>query len=1035
MSTHHGFIKEFPFIRVDAFNGDPAALNPFTPKAPHFYLLTHAHTDHIAGLNSPHFHGQIYATPITKQLVLDTIEAADRVRYEELGHRVGRRFKFANLRKVKARRPSSTAGGASVRAGRQGTGIDRIKEIPLNTRFEVEGPDGVVVTITALDANHCPGSCMFLIEGVVAGTHRAVLITGDVRIEPWWLDALRHNPLVEPYLPPPHAQPGSRPRTVQAHVEGPSSGTSAKAHRGRARALDCVYLDTSNVLLDEELVTKDQAVAAAVDLMAQYPPETRFFLNTWTWGYEELLKGVHRAFGDEIHLDWYKHRMYTSAPFRAADPLLAALGTTASFPSSTSPTSSSPASARLAVGLSPSLHFRAGVAAPSASTATSASRSTTSSSSSSTRTCTTSTRSSVPPPPPPRRPLRFHACERRWKCDHVWQDGLGSYSFEAAHVPLLGGPKRLKRPGSGERLPEDEGEGEGGRVGQRGVAGRAPRVVYVNPSEMPRWRWDAYRDEVQGRIDAWKARDGHGQGRERDGGRQGRDDESGKGKKRARGEGGSEAELPEALIVPLARHSSLPELQSLVALFRPRTLYPLTCTDDDPVAPAHQYLSLPSLFGALLAPGGEVQLRDEAEQYRRRVLAQQRARGGRTSRIVEPSEETPPQDEGGDLIEPAWVTEMSRKGLNIEGGEDVLDEVVAWAQRLAKGERAPSASASPRARKRAKPASEDERPSVDVLELGDSADEADGDADTVVEPVAPASRDRHRPSSSTSSSARQKRTHPVPLDAVSSSSTLTPYPPGDMPSPFLAAVAERHTHTSARDVTPEPALAAPRPASTSLRLATSAKPPPPRKSVTFSSPTRGGRGDKPTYPPATAPGAAAMLPPARPPALLPPFDSSTSTSTFGPTLPRPSTSSSTSSTVTAPLAVDPVPRSRAAQTPSSRPSASTTTTRVRPALSTRAKRQAVVACLQRQMRGVIAPQGGRIEPFAPGDPRLQGRKALKGAAALEPGSAPGSEQTSRASEALEAVKENVRGLGADEGKERVWDSPTSFRTVSVTASP
>lgn len=42
-------VREFPFIRVDAFNGDPAALNPFTRKAPHFYLLTHAHTDHIAG--------------------------------------------------------------------------------------------------------------------------------------------------------------------------------------------------------------------------------------------------------------------------------------------------------------------------------------------------------------------------------------------------------------------------------------------------------------------------------------------------------------------------------------------------------------------------------------------------------------------------------------------------------------------------------------------------------------------------------------------------------------------------------------------------------------------------------------------------------------------------------------------------------------------------------------------------------------------------------------------------------------------------
>ncbi|GAA5909665.1 hypothetical protein JCM8208_003841 [Rhodotorula glutinis] len=1029
MSTHHGFIKEFPFIRVDAFNGDPAALNPFTRKAPHFYLLTHAHTDHIAGLNSPHFHGQIYATPITKQLVLDTIEAADRVRYEELGHRVGRRFKFANLRKVKPRRTSAVAGGAA-RPSRQGTGIDRIKEIPLNTRFEVEGPDGIIVTITALDANHCPGSCMFLIEGTLSGVHRAVLITGDVRIEPWWLDALRHNPLVEPYLPHPHAQSAPRPRGAQAQIEGASG---SEEHRGRTRALDCVYLDTSNVLLDEELITKDQAVAAAVDLMAQYPPETRFFLNAWTWGYEELLKGVHRAFGEEIHLDWYKHRMYTSAPFRAAEPLLAQLGTTSSFPSPTSPSSSSPSSARPAVDPSPSLHLRA-IAAASTSTSISTSRSTTSSSAS-TRTCATSTPSIAPPRP---QPLRFHACERRWKCDHVWQDGLGSYSFEPAHVPLLGGPKRLKRPGSGEELPEREGgEEEGGRARRGGpTAGGAPTVVYVNPSEMPRWRWEAYRDEVQGRIDAWRAREGRELGREGEDGRRWRDDESGKGKKRVRGEGGDEAELPAALIVPLARHSSLPELQSLVALFRPRTLYPLTCTDDDPVSSAHQYLSLPSLFGAILAPGGEAQLRNEAEQYRRRVLAQQRARGGRTSRVVEASEETPPYGEGGDLIEPAWVTEMSRKGLNIEGGEDVLYEVVAWAQRLAKGERAPSASASPRGSKRVRTAREDELPGDDVLELSDAASEDGSSGETVVKVTARSATGGRRPSSCASSPSHQERPLPHALDLGSSSASLAPYPPGDIPSPFLTALVERRALTSARDVTPECALGPPRTASTSLRLATSAKAPPPRKSVAFSSPTRGAHGDRSAGPSSTAAGPAAMLPPARPHALLPPFDSPISTSTLGPTLLRTSTSTSSSSTATAPLAADPAPPTRAARTSSTRPSSSSTT-RARPPLATRAKRQAVVACLQRQLRGLIAPQGGCIEPFAPGDPRLQGRRALKGAAAPVPGSASGSGEGSGTREGLEAVKENVRESGSDEGKgkERSWDSPTSFRTVSVTASP
>ena len=485
-------------------------------------------------------------------------------------------------------------------------------------------------------------------------------------------------------------------------------------------------------------------------------------------------------------------------------------------------------------------------------------------------------------------------------------------------------------------------------------------------------------------------------------------------------------------IVPLARHSSLPELQSLVALFRPRTLYPLTCTDDDPVSPAHQYLSLPSLFGALLAPGGEVQLRDEAEQYRRHVLARHRARGGRTSRIVEPSEETPPQDDGGDLIEPAWVTEMSRKGLNIEGGEDVLDEVVGWAPRLAKGERAPSAGASPRRTKRARTSGqEDEPPGVDVLELHDSSD--DDDDNMVVKVVARAPAGRRRLSYGSSSPSRRQRTDPAALDLASFSSTAA-YPPGDMPSPFLAAELERRRCAPARDVTPEGALVPPRTASTALRLTTTAaKAPPPCKSVTFSSPSRGGHGIASARPASSAaPDAAAMLPPARRPALLPSFDPSSTASTRAAPQPRTSTSTS-SSTVHAPLAAAPAAPRPAAQTSSSSSSAKSTssTARARPPLATRDKRKAVVACLHRQLRGLIAPQGGRVEPFQPGDPRLQGRRALR----AESGGA--AEQGPAQSAELEVGKENVRGLEQGEGpsNERLWDSPTSFRTVSVTASP
>ncbi|GAA5898232.1 hypothetical protein JCM5296_001191 [Sporobolomyces johnsonii] len=618
MSTHHGFLKEFPFIRVDAFDGDPAVKNPFTGKAPHFYLLTHAHTDHITGLNSPHFAGRIYATPVTKHLIENTMEAADRVLCEEFGERVKPRKKFANLKKWRKR------GGGGHQHGK--TGMDNIKEIQLNTPTVIDGPDGVV-TVTAIDANHCPGSCMFLIEGIVDSTHRAVLITGDIRAEPWWTASLAHNPLLSKYV-------AWNPPSRKGKERATDSGLSARP----AFTLDCVYLDTSCVMLDEELVTKHEAIEWVVDLMAQYPPDTRFFLNAWTWGYEELLKSVYRAFGEQIHLDWYKHRIYTSPSVKSHDPLLAALG-------SHDPVHPSPSST---TGPSPSL--RAPPTHPVAS-------------------------SSAPPPLPQPKPLRFHACERRWKCDHVWADGVGCYEWDEKHLEgrdggAGAGRKKLVRPGSGEYLKEDGSVGSYKLGG--GDAGEG-MVVFVNPSEMPRWRWEAYRGAVERKLARW---------RERQEGGGGDVDGKEKGKKR-KAPGDDDGGLPRNLIVPLARHSTLPELQRFVALFRPQTLYPLTIADDRQ-HPARDYCSLPTLFSSHLAPGGVSRLRAESNAYRKMLVA---SKARPWSQAVDPSSADQDIDEevGQWFAEPEWVREMTKKGLNIEGGEEVVEEVIEWVKKLEKG--------------------------------------------------------------------------------------------------------------------------------------------------------------------------------------------------------------------------------------------------------------------------------------------------------------------------------------------------------------
>ncbi|BGO95126.1 hypothetical protein NBRC10512_006410 [Rhodotorula toruloides] len=880
MSTHHGYLNEFPFIRVDNFDGDTNCYG----KKPHFYLLTHAHTDHIRGLDSPTFNGQIFATAVTKKLVQETMITAYRVRLEEMAERnVGKMRKFANLCSV---RPGGKGRGA---------GMDKIKVLPLNTPTQLSGPDGFV-TVTALDANHCPGSAMFLIEGEVKGKFRSCLITGDIRIEPWWLEALKHNPIVAPYIP--------------SHTK---TGTARSP-----RTLDCIYLDTSSVLLTDELPTKDEAVAEVIALIEQYPPDTRFFLNAWTWGYEELLKGVHKAFGETIHLDWYKYRLYTSSAFRSCDPLLATLGTTSSYPSSSS-TAPEP---------SPSLH--AGQVATSAEISAPDSAST------------------------PPRPLRFHACERRWKCDHVWNDGLGCFAWDEGAMDALRSPKKLKRPGSGEVLPEDRANG-------------GARVVYVNPSEMPRWRWEAYKEDVTKKIETWKKR---------------QEIERGKGKKRARGDHIEKAELPNALIIPLARHSSCPELQSLVALFRPQTVYPLTCTDDDPDSPAHQYMTLPSMFGDLLAPGGDEQLREEARRYRRAV---KKKRG-----IVAPSsagQDDPLQECG--LIEPKWVREMTLKGLNLEGPFEVVKEVGFWLKRLEKDQWTPSRcsiqaqacleliKAAPK-----NPTESAKAPSETVV-LSDTEDE-----------------EMPPPKKRKTTSAKQLPGPALARQLSYGETSSASRQPPVLSTPVVPPTASR----SSRQCTPE--LAAPVRLESPLSIG-----PPLRKSVTFaSSPTSrpldrkqvahsassaptGSLGSSPDPSPLSRDMAASanILEPAQPASATPPNRSHAAG--------------------LLPIVAHAAPESAETTTASK--------TEVRPSSATRERRRTVEACLLRKMRGLLC-EGGKIEPFVAGDPRLQGRKPLRRFVLLALATVHGGEG-----------KENE----AAEPKKGISDSPSSFRTVAPSTSP
>ncbi|GJJ13465.1 hypothetical protein Clacol_007719 [Clathrus columnatus] len=113
---------------------------------------------------------------------------------------------------------------------------DNNRSLPLNTPTRIELSNDVAVTLTLLDANHCPGSVMFLIEGPEGN----ILHTGDMRAEPAFLASLSRNPLLQPYIRPSVSFSDS----IDLSPEKPM------------RRLDAIYLDTACLLSHHDLLSK-----------------------------------------------------------------------------------------------------------------------------------------------------------------------------------------------------------------------------------------------------------------------------------------------------------------------------------------------------------------------------------------------------------------------------------------------------------------------------------------------------------------------------------------------------------------------------------------------------------------------------------------------------------------------------------------------------------------------------------------------------------------------------------------------------------
>lgn len=245
MSTFKGVVAEFPQIRIDFFRNDPQQPPPLA------CFLTHVHSDHLAGLESLRS-PFVYCSAATAKILL---------RLEKYPHRI-----------------NFTKGILESRVQTYRHLKNILKPIPLETPTLIELKPGYEIRVTLIEANHCVGAVMFLIEG----QDRAVLYTGDIRSESWWVSKIARDPVLAPY----------------------AMGV---------KTLDCIYLDTTFASKSHpyrKFPTKAEGLRELLTKIKSFPLSTVFYMEAWTFGYEDVWVALATYLKTQVHLDRWRWGLY-----------------------------------------------------------------------------------------------------------------------------------------------------------------------------------------------------------------------------------------------------------------------------------------------------------------------------------------------------------------------------------------------------------------------------------------------------------------------------------------------------------------------------------------------------------------------------------------------------------------------------------------------------------------------------------------------------------------------------------------------------
>ncbi|XP_042517556.1 5' exonuclease Apollo [Macadamia integrifolia] len=210
-------------MTIEMPKGLPFSVDTWSPSSrrKRYHFLTHAHKDHCTGI-SLYSSYPIYATHLTKTLILQLFPQVE----------------------------------DSLFVG-----------IEVGESLVIDDPDGAF-TVTAFNANHCPGAVMFLFEGHFGN----ILHTGDCRLTSEYLQSLP-----EKYI----GKKGREPRCP----------------------LDYVFLDCTFGKFSRKIPSKNAAIQQVINCIWKHPNAPIVYLACDLLGQEEILVEVSRTFGSKIYVN------------------------------------------------------------------------------------------------------------------------------------------------------------------------------------------------------------------------------------------------------------------------------------------------------------------------------------------------------------------------------------------------------------------------------------------------------------------------------------------------------------------------------------------------------------------------------------------------------------------------------------------------------------------------------------------------------------------------------------------------------------